>query len=165
MEVKELSGVGMDYILKNSEGELLDTSEGKQPLYYIHGTGSIIPGLENALVGKAKGDKVSVTIAPEEGYGEKRDDLMQKLDKAQFDIEPEAGMQFQADTGQGPTVITIVEVDETTVTVDGNHPLAGVTLNFDVDLLEVREATKEELDQGRVQADDDACCSDSGCGC
>jgi FKBP-type peptidyl-prolyl cis-trans isomerase SlyD len=95
----------------------------------------------------------------------KRDDLMQKLDKAQFDIEPEAGMQFQADTGQGPTVITIVEVDETTVTVDGNHPLAGVTLNFDVDLLEVREATKEELDQGRVQADDDACCSGSGCGC
>ena len=131
MEVKELSVVGMDYTLKNGEGELLDTSEGKQPLYYIHGTGSIIPGLENALVGKAKGDKVSVTIAPEEGYGEKRDDLMQKLDKAQFDIEPKAGMQFQADTGQGPTVITIVEVDETTVTVDGNHPLAGVTLNFD----------------------------------
>ena len=85
MEVKELSVVGMDYTLKNGEGELLDTSEGKQPLYYIHGTGSIIPGLEKALVGKAKGDKVSVTVAPEEGYGEKRDDLMQKLDKAQFD--------------------------------------------------------------------------------
>jgi FKBP-type peptidyl-prolyl cis-trans isomerase SlyD len=72
MEVKELSVVGMDYILKNSEGELLDTSEGKEPLYFIHGTGSIIPGLEKALIGKAKGDKVSVTIAPEEGYGEKK---------------------------------------------------------------------------------------------
>lgn len=164
MQVAEKSVVGIEYTLKNDEGNVLDTSEGKQPLHYIHGVGMIIPGLEEALNSKAKGEKFNVRIDPDKAYGQRSDEMIQKLGKDQFDMQPEVGMQFQADTPNGPTIITIIEVSDTDVTVDANHPLAGVTLNFDVEVIEVREATTEELEHGHVHASQEAC-NDASCGC
>ncbi|MGB1220725.1 MAG: FKBP-type peptidyl-prolyl cis-trans isomerase, partial [Alcanivoracaceae bacterium] len=118
----------------------------------LHGHGNIIPGLENALVGKAAGDKMDVTVEPAEGYGERHEQLIQQVPRTAFEgvdtLEP--GMQFQAETGMGPRLFTITEVGGEEVTVDGNHPLAGETLNFAVEVTEVREASAEELEHGHV---------------
>jgi FKBP-type peptidyl-prolyl cis-trans isomerase SlyD len=121
-------------------------------LAYLHGAGNIIPGLENALEGKKAGDSLKVTIAPEDGYGEKSEGLIQVVPKDMFQgVETvEVGMQFHAQTDHGMQVITVAAVDGNNVTVDGNHPLAGQTLNFDVKIIEVRAASPEELDHGHV---------------
>ena len=165
MEIKALSVVGFDYTLKDEDGKVLDSSQGKQPLQYIQGTEAIIPGLESVMLGKKVGDKFSANIEPEQGYGMPKEEMIQHVDKAQFEITPEVGMQFQADTASGPTIITVTEVTEDKVVVDANHPLAGKILNFDIEVVEVREATQEELTKGHVNATGDDCCNDSGCGC
>lgn len=152
MQVEEKKVVGIHYKLTDDEGTVLDSSENAQPLMFIFGIGMLIPGLEKALEGKAKGDKLSVSIKPADAYGERDPGLTQTVPKAQFD-EPEKlqiGMQFQVDTDHGALVVTITEVNDDSVQIDGNHPLAGVNLNFDVSVEEVREATQEELDHGHV---------------
>ena len=142
----------INYTLTNVQGEVLDSSEGAEPLAYIHGAGNIIPGLENALDGRQQGDAFKVSIPAEQAYGERDDRLTQIVPKTMFsgvdDIE--IGMQFHAQTDAGMQVITVTAVEGDDVTIDGNHPLAGETLHFDVEIVEVREASSEELDHGHV---------------
>ncbi len=145
------SVVSMHYKLTDESGHLIDSSEGSKPLAYLHGAGNILPGLEKALVGKVEGDSVQVKVQPAEGYGEIKPDLIKVIEKKAFEgIEKvEVGMAFQAKAPDGSTQNIIVrKVEGDDVTIDTNHPLAGVTLNFDIQIVSVREATKEELDHG-----------------
>ncbi|NND69000.1 MAG: peptidylprolyl isomerase [Halioglobus sp.] len=145
--------VRMHYTLTNAEGEVLDSSSGSDPLAYLHGAGNIIPGLERELTGKVSGDKVNVVVAPADGYGEVQQELFQVVPREAFQgidtIEP--GMNFQAQ-GEGGQVqsITVAKVEGDEITVDANHPLAGVQLHFDVEIVEVRDASEEELAHGHV---------------
>ncbi|HKJ94704.1 MAG TPA: peptidylprolyl isomerase [Gammaproteobacteria bacterium] len=152
MQVAKDTVVAIDYTLKDDDGSVVDASQEGQPLEYLHGAGNIIPGLEKALEGKQAGDDVSVTVQPTEAYGERNDDLQQEVPKDLFQgvdkIEP--GMRFQAETQQGTQVVTVTAVEDDTVTVDANHPLAGQTLNFEVNVSNVRPATAEELEHGHV---------------
>lgn len=144
--------VSIHYTLTNDDGEVLDQSSGGDPLTYIHGAGNIIPGLENALEGKKMGDKLQVTIDPEDAYGHRDERMIQVVPKSEFGPETEVkeGMQFNAETQQGPIVVTVVEIRPTEVVLDGNHPLAGVTLHFDVEVTGLRPATDEEVSHGHV---------------
>lgn len=153
MQIADNAVVAIHYTLTDDAGTTLDTSrERNEPLAYLHGHGNIIPGLESALVGKQAGDKLNVTVTPEEGYGERHDALIQTVPREAFEGVDEVlpGMQFQAQTDAGPRLFTITEVEGDNVTVDGNHPLAGATLHFDVEITEVREASAEELSHGHV---------------
>ena len=141
------------YTLKDDEGETLDTSEGRDPLAYLHGSGNIIPGLEAELEGKTAGESIEVRIEPADGYGEKRDEMVQTIPREHMPdgVELEVGMQLQAQTPEGEAqLVTIVGLTNTDVSLDGNHPLAGVALNFAVEVVEVRQATEEELSHGHV---------------
>jgi FKBP-type peptidyl-prolyl cis-trans isomerase SlyD len=155
MQIADRSVVSFHYTLTNDRGEVLDSSSGGSPLAYLHGSGNIIPGLEKALLGKVAGDKLQVTVAPAEGYGERDARLIQEVPRRAFqgikDIK--AGMSFTAQGPQGPTRVTVTRVAGDMVTVDGNHPLAGETLNFDVEITQVREASEEELAHGHVHGE------------
>lgn len=144
--------VSIDYTLTDNDGNVIDKSDAGQPLKYLHGHKNIIPGLEKELEGKTEGTELSVKIDPAEGYGQVEPTLIQEVPKEQFQtIENlQAGMQVQAQTDQGPVVFTVTELKDDTVVVDANHPLAGVELNFAVKVVEIREASKEELDHGHV---------------
>ncbi|PMR69898.1 FKBP-type peptidyl-prolyl cis-trans isomerase [Halomonas heilongjiangensis] len=152
MQIAQNSVVAFHYTLTNDAGEVLDSSEGREPLTYLHGAGNIIPGLEKELEGRAAGDKLTATVQPAEGYGEQQPQLVQEVPRDAFQgvesVEP--GMQFQAQTQGGPLMVTVTKVEGDTVTVDGNHPLAGQILNFDVEIAEVREASQEEIEHGHV---------------
>lgn len=152
VEVSKNTVVTINYTLTNDRGEVLDSSQGAEPLAYIQGVGSIIPGLEAALEGKQKGDTLNVSIAPAEGYGERNDALVQEVPMSMFEgvDEVQAGMQFHAQTQGGVQVVTVTKVEGDQVTIDANHPLAGETLNFEVEVVDVREASAEELDHGHV---------------
>ncbi|MDM4771594.1 peptidylprolyl isomerase [Solimonas sp. SE-A11] len=152
MQAAENSVVSMHYTLTNNKGEVLDSSQGGDPLTYLHGSGNIIPGLEKALTGKQIGDKLQVTVEPAEGYGVHDPALVQQVPKRAFQGVPniEPGMTFHAQSSQGPMRVTVTAVQGDMVTVDGNHPLAGETLNFDVEITEVRAATLEEIAHGHV---------------
>jgi FKBP-type peptidyl-prolyl cis-trans isomerase SlyD len=144
--------VTFNYTLRDDQGTVIDSSGGRGPLSYLHGKGNIIPGLEQALAGKAAGDKLDVTVAPEKGYGARDERLVQIVAKAKFGevagLAP--GMQVRATGPQGPRIVTVVSVDRDFVTVDGNHPLAGRTLHFSLEVAEVRKATHEEISHGHV---------------
>ena len=144
--------VTIDYTLTDEEGELIDSSEGEEPLIYLHGHHGIIPGLENALAGHRTGDKVQVSIPPEAGYGDWEEDLVEVVGVEDFDDpeELEVGMQFETMTEEVSKMATVIDIEGDDVTVDLNHPLAGMTLNFDVTVLGVRDATAEELAHGHV---------------
>lgn len=151
MQISKHKVVTMDYTLRDTEGTVIDSSEGQEPLAYIHGTGNIIPGLEQALEGKQAGDSLSVSIAPDEAYGDRDESLLQVVPRNLFDVpDVESGMQFQTQSESGPQIVTVVAVTEEEVTVDANHPLAGITLNFDVEVVDVRDATEDELSHGHV---------------
>ncbi|MDF1589566.1 MAG: peptidylprolyl isomerase [Gammaproteobacteria bacterium] len=152
MKVAENAVVVIDYTLKDNSGEVIDSSEGAGPLAYLHGFGNIINGLEDALLGKEAGDQIQATIAPENAYGERHEDMQQDVPKELFGgvDNIEVGMQFQSETDEGPVMVTVVAITDEMVTVDGNHPLAGVELSFDVTIREVREASDEELEHGHV---------------
>ena len=152
MQIEQNSVVTLHYTLKDNDGNIIDQSDDGSFLY-LHGAMNIIPGLENALSGKSAGDEISVKVAPEEGYGEKDPQRIQEVPKEMFDNadEIQPGVQFHA---QGPdgsaVVVTVVEVKDEAVVIDGNHALAGVDLNFEVKVVDVREASAEEIEHGHV---------------
>lgn len=153
MKIEDNRVVSIHYVLTNETGETLDSSEGQDPLTYLHGTGSLIPGLERELAGKAVGDELEAVISPADAYGEQDDALIREVSRSAFEgvesLEP--GMQFQAN-GENDAVqlITVVKVEEELVTVDANHPLAGVILNFSVKIEDVRGASGDEISHGHV---------------
>ena len=155
MQISKNKVVSIDYTLTDDQGQVIDSSKGQAPLAYIHGAGNIIPGLEDALEGKQQGDALNVTVAPENGYGMRNEELLQVIPRDRFvGVEDLAvGMQFQAEGQHGPQVVTITSIVEDDVTIDANHPLAGVTLNFDVEIVGVREANGEELEHGHVHGE------------
>ena len=142
----------MQYTLTNDSNQVLDDSEGRDPLAYIHGYGYLIPGLEKDLDGKVAGDKLKSSVKPEEGYGLRDDTLVNKVAKANFkgDGEVTEGMQVKVDTNDGPKIAVVKSVSGEEVTLDLNHPLAGINLNFEIEIVDIRDATKEELDHGHV---------------
>ena len=145
--------VSMHYKLTDNDGNLLDSSEGAEPLAYLHGAGNIIPGLEKALVGKVQGDSLQVEVTPEEAYGELIPELIQVVDKAAFQgaESVDAGMMFETQAPDGSTQrIVVKQVEGDQVTIDANHPLAGMHLTFDVDIVEVRAASEEEIAHGHT---------------
>ena len=152
MNIAKNRVVSIDYTLTGEDGTVLDTSKGEEPLAYIHGTGSLVEGLEAALEGKAPTDHVSVSVPPEKGYGMHDDSIVFSVPRTQFNdvTELELGMQFEIQGDGEGHLVTVVGMDDDEVTVDGNHPLAGLTLHFDVDVVEVREATPDELQHGHV---------------
>jgi len=140
-----------NYRLTDDSGELIDGSEG-EPLTYIHGTQSIIPGLEQALEGRRGGDSLQVRLPPELAYGERDEDLVQEVPREALpaEAEIEVGVQFHAESDEGQHILTVIGVDGDTVRLDANHPLAGKTLHFDVQVVSVRAATPDELKHGHA---------------
>lgn len=156
MQVSENTVVSIHYDLTDNQGETLDSSrQREEPLAYLHGSGNIIPGLEKALEGKAQGDAMKVTIEPADAYGEPQEALIQEVprDMLQGIDNLEVGMQLQASSDQGQHTVVVREIKDDAVTIDANHPLAGVTLNFDVEVVGIREASKEEIEHGHVHAE------------
>ncbi|MCG7598197.1 peptidylprolyl isomerase [Halomonas sp. McH1-25] len=149
--------VTLHYMLRDAEGHVLDDSRQRDaPLSYLHGHDNIVAGLEQALTGAESGTRLTVTLAPEQAYGRRDEALVRHVSRSAFgdvaDLKP--GMRFQAQGPDGPRTVTVVDADDTRVTVDANHPLAGQTLHYDVDILEVREATRAELAKGHPLDED-----------
>jgi FKBP-type peptidyl-prolyl cis-trans isomerase SlyD len=152
MQIEAQKVVTLHYTLTDEQGTVIDQSDDGS-FVYMHGVKSIIPGLENALTGKKAGDELSVSVAPEDAYGERSDAMLQQVPKSMFEDQSqvEVGMQFHAQGPNGETlIVTVTEVSDDNVTVDGNHPLAGAQLNFDVKVIDVREATEEEASHGHA---------------
>jgi len=154
MEITDARVASIHYTLTDDDGKVIDKSPESQPLSYFHGAGNIVPGLEKALSGKQAGDSVKVDVEPEEGYGPHNAALVKDVPRELFQgvdkVEP--GMQFHAQSERGPLLVTVVEAGDETVRIDGNHPLAGKTLHFDVSVVDVREASEQEKAEGRVAA-------------
>jgi FKBP-type peptidyl-prolyl cis-trans isomerase SlyD len=150
--IQENCVVSFHYTLKDSAGEILDKSEGQDPLSYLHGQKNIIPGLEKELEGKKESEEFSVTIPAADAYGERQEELVTKVSKQELSQVPdlEVGEQLQAQANQGVQVFTVVGIEDEQVTLDGNHPLAGEQLHFDVKVESVREATEEEIAHGHA---------------
>jgi FKBP-type peptidyl-prolyl cis-trans isomerase SlyD len=152
MQIADNTAVLIHYTLKNDAGEVLDSSEGEEALAYIHGQGDLVEGLEAALAGKTKGTKLSVKVSPAQGYGLREDDKVRVVPRAAFedDSSIEPGMRFQTRTEEGVEIVTVTQVTLEEITIDANHPLAGETLNFEVEIVDVRKATPEELAHGHI---------------
>lgn len=148
--------VSFHYTLKDTQGNVLESSLGDEPLRYLEGVGQIIPGLESAITGLKQGEKKSVAVKAQDAYGEYEQELVVQVPRGQIPKQDVAvGDRFHADSGQGQSqVVVVTAVGDTHVTVDGNHPLAGQDLHFDVEVTEVRDATKEELEHGHAHGGD-----------
>jgi FKBP-type peptidyl-prolyl cis-trans isomerase SlyD len=146
MQIGNETVVTIHYTLTDANGVVLDSSAGEEPVSFVHGAGTMIPGLEKALLGKSPGESMKISVAPADGYGLRDEDLVQKVPRKNFPVEDvEVGMRFQTRSPNGTRVVTVLATDDENITVDANHPLAGATLNFDVQVLEVRAATPEDL--------------------
>lgn len=171
LTVEDNKVVTFEYTLKNDNGRILDDSRGLTPLQYIHGTGNIISGLEAEMLGKKVGDKFNASIEAEDAYGLRYEELVQNISREKLAHLPnlEIGMQLQAYDEDGMQILTIVNISDTDVTLDGNHPLAGERLHFDVEILDIRDATDEEIQFGLNPGQcGDGCsdgCGSGGCGC
>jgi FKBP-type peptidyl-prolyl cis-trans isomerase SlyD len=152
MKITTNSVVSLDYTLKNNVGDVLDSSQGRTPLLYLHGVGALIPGLENEIDGMEKGQAKTVVVQPEHGYGHRSDELLHVVPKSGFtgDEEMQIGMQVQLETEQGPAIASIAKIEGEEITLDLNHPLAGEVLTFDISIADVREATADEIAHGHV---------------
>jgi FKBP-type peptidyl-prolyl cis-trans isomerase SlyD len=152
MKIAKHTVAMIEYELTDDSGNTLDSSKGRGPLGYVHGVGSLLPSLEAELEGKGGGDAFQLHLDPENGYGERDEGRIQDVPKDQMPpgAEIEVGMQLAVQTkdGEEQHVVIVSAVDEATVTLDANHPLAGVPLNFDVKVVDVREATQEEIEHG-----------------
>ncbi len=155
MKAANQTVVSIDYTLKDDEGDVLDASEDGSPLVYLHGADNIIPGLEEALTGKSAGEAFTVVVSAEDGYGEYDESLVAEVERDRFPgaDEVELGDQFQANTPEGPRMVTVIGIEDEAITIDANHPLAGETLHFDVKIVDVRAATKEEIEHGHVHGE------------
>ena len=156
MKVGKDKVVLMHYTLKNDAGDVIDSSDGGDPLPFLQGHGNIIHGLESALEGSKVGDKLDVSIEPEEGYGERMQDAIQEIPSSALqDIdEGKVGMQLELQDKDGNAfLVTVTKIEDDKITVDGNHPLAGQTLHFSVSIESIRKAEAEELSHGHVHAD------------
>jgi FKBP-type peptidyl-prolyl cis-trans isomerase SlyD len=152
MQIANDRVVLIHYTLTNDAGETIDSSAGRDPLAYLHGRGNLIQGLESKLAGRVAGDKLDVRVTPSDGYGEVDPALTQTVPRSAFpdDVELQIGMRFQTQSPRGPQVVVVTHVSDESVSVDGNHPLAGQHLNFTVEITDVREASDEELEHGHV---------------
>ena len=152
MKIASETVVSFHFTLKDDKGVVVETSTGNEPLVYLHGASGIVPGLEEALEGRTQGDKFNITLPPEKAYGERDERLVQSVPRNQFpkDQDLKNGMQFQVNSQNGPMILTIIGVTNDTVTVDGNPEMSGKTLHFDIEVLEVRKATAEELTHGHA---------------
>lgn len=152
MQVAKDSVVAFHYTLTDSTGELIDSSRETEPLTILQGHGALIPGVEAALIGKVVGDHFQVMVSPEEGYGVRDDSRTQRIPKKYFQdgdrLKP--GMVTVLKMQDGAHQVTVVKVGATVIDIDGNHPLAGKTLNFDIEITGVREASAEEIAHGHV---------------
>jgi FKBP-type peptidyl-prolyl cis-trans isomerase SlyD len=162
MNIQKGKVVSIDYILRDAGGKLLDSSDEGDPLVYLHGNDNIIPGLEKQLEGKAIGDKLTCVVPAVEAYGERNEELVLKVSKTEFgpDADLSPGMQFEARSEEGTQIVTVMKVEGDEVTIDANHPLAGEVLHFQVNVVDVRDATPEELEHGHVHGQESC-----GCGC
>jgi FKBP-type peptidyl-prolyl cis-trans isomerase SlyD len=151
VNIQPKSVVSIEYTLKDDGGEVLDKSEGRGPLVYLHGMGNLVPGLESALEGKTAGDSLEVSVSPEQGYGHRDDKLVRKIPLRKIqDKSPQAGKRYRAQMDDGHRVVLVTAISGDYASVDANHPLADMTLHFAVKVVEVREATEEELTHGHV---------------
>ena len=152
MQIGERTVATFHYTLTDATGKVIDSSDGRAPLSYLHGSGNIVPGLEKEMSGKQQGDSFNVVVAPEEGYGMPNPMMIQVVPREAFQgVDTlEVGMEFQAQTPQGPMSVAIAKIEGDEVTVDGNHPLAGQTLHFAIEVTDVRDASLEELTHGHV---------------
>ena len=152
MQIAKNSVAAFHYTLTDDQNQVIDSSTGRDPLTYLHGSGQIVPGLEKQMEGRVVGDKFDAEVAPEEGYGVHQAELMQEVPREAFqgveDIQP--GMQFQGNGPQGQINVTVTKVEDDKVFIDGNHPLAGKTLHFAIEVTDVRAANEEELAHGHV---------------
>jgi FKBP-type peptidyl-prolyl cis-trans isomerase SlyD len=155
MNIARDSVVSIHYTLRDDAGEVIDSSAEREPLVYLHGYGNIVEGLERELEGKSTGDKLTVKVAPADGYGEYEDQLVQKVARRTLKgiANVRVGMQLHAQTPQGTRVVTVTHITGDMLTIDGNHPLAGKALNFEVEIADVRQATEEELSHGHVHGE------------
>jgi FKBP-type peptidyl-prolyl cis-trans isomerase SlyD len=152
MQIGQDSVVTLHYTLTDDAGNTLDSSAGGEPLAYLHGNGNLIPGLERELDGKSAGEKLQVKVAPADGYGEYDKSLVQRVPRRAMKGIPDlrVGMQLHAQSPQGARAVTVTQIMGDMVTIDANHALAGKHLNFDVEIVDVRAATEEELSHGHV---------------
>lgn len=153
MEIEKHAVVTIDFELKDDDGNVIDASSGGEPMLYLHGTSNIIEGLEKALAGKKAGDSLSIAIPPKEGYGVHDETRIQSVPRDMFEDQSlvKVGEQFMAEGPNGEHLtITITEVTDDKVVIDGNHPLAGKNLNFKIEIKDVRKATQEEIDHGHA---------------
>ena len=175
MKIEKNKMVKIHYTLKDDDGNVIDSSEGKEALEYLHGVGMLIPGMERELENREKGDKFSAVIEPKDGYGEYRPEYVVEVPRDRFDtnVEIEVGQKFQADTPTGAMLVTVTKVTPENITIDSNHELAGKNLHFDVEVVDVRDATEEEIAPYTAEGcggGGGSCggcgggCSDGGCG-
>ncbi|HKI60466.1 MAG TPA: peptidylprolyl isomerase [Mariprofundaceae bacterium] len=169
MQIIDHKVVSFHYTLTNEAGETLDSSIGGEPMPYLHGEENIVPGLELALEGKSVGDKLSVSLDAADAYGEFDPAMVEIVSAELFDDvdKVEVGMEFEAEApgGEAVMVVRITDIDGDSVTVDGNHPLAGQKLHFEVEITDIRDATEEELEHGHVHGNDEEGCCGDDCGC
>ena len=158
MKITSNTVVSIDYIVTDENGQVLDTTNGQDAMEVLIGHSNIVPGLEDALMGKEKGDRVDVLVQPDRAYGIRHPELIQKIDINMFEgMELNVGDSFLADTDMGKKPIVVKEIKGNTVVVDGNHPLAGMTLKFLVDIIDVRQATDSEIEHGHVHGAHGCC--------
>ncbi|MCY7296615.1 peptidylprolyl isomerase [Alteromonas sp. a30] len=155
MKIAKDTVVAIHYTVSSNEGVEIDSTAEAEPLQFIYGYSQLISGLESSLEGKEAGEKMHIEVPASEAYGERHDGLVQAVPKNMFEgMEPQVGMQFRASTDDGDQTVIIIDVNDDHVVVDGNHPLAGHPLTFDVEIVSVREATDEEVSHGHVHNDD-----------
>ncbi len=159
MKVEKNKVVSMHYTLRDKGGKVVDQSESDGPLSFIQGIGNIIPGLERALEGKSIGDKFKITINPEDGYGDLNLELIGKVPRSNFDAseELELGLVFEVTNDQGTYLARVVELDDTHVVLDANHPMAGQILYFEIEVVAIRDASLTELSHGHIHPNGESC--------
>jgi FKBP-type peptidyl-prolyl cis-trans isomerase SlyD len=157
MAIAQDSVVTIHYTLKDDAGDIIDSSVEAEPLAYLHGHGNLVPGLERELEGKNVGDKINVTVQPQDGYGDYDKQLVQRVPRRALQgiANIRVGMRLQMQSPQGPRTVVVTHLMGDMVTLDGNHPLAGKALNFEVEVTDIRAATEEELSHGHVHGPGD----------
>ncbi len=166
MQITDHKVVSFHYTLTNDAGEVVDTTSGGEALPYLHGEQEIVAGLEKALEGKSVGDKLNITLDAADAYGDMDSSLIEVVSAELFEgVEKlEAGMEFETELDNGDDeFVRIVSIDGDNVTIDGNHPLAGQKLTFDVEITDIRDATEEELKHGHVHGEEECCGSEDCC--